>query len=498
MEIGRNDPCRCGSGKKYKKCCLEQDEQNRRDQTGGSESIESMRPIMGSRDTAEGSLRHKVVEFSDAMDSKHKHFLAAKEEWEGGDTVDYFGPDGGPRYVGLMDYFIHDYVIPSKDKCILDLFYDARRSELPAAELSILEEWLDNRRALYEVQVVRPGEGVDLQDLLTGAAYQVYDKSASRTLERWDILCARLMKCEGRWTMTGTAQPIQRRLKKEVVAYIQESLKALQTKDPSMTLERYLKTHSPEIKRFLEEVHEQNPLHFSTSTGEAITPTEIIFEITDLPVVRDCLGEMNDFACLGASSETPGGSRYDWLQRGASSQVTTGKPGTLRRGIQFISRMMSHPSVPDAPVLGNLTLTAHELRVSCLSQERMDLLTALLETRLGTLLRFKTSKRVPLAAMNSKERAESADIPEDIKREMMTKFFENYYREWKDKSIPSLDGLTPHQAARDPRGRLPSRGTAERPGIQRNAHEKRRANRLWGRPPAPGAWIDVSRPEINL
>lgn len=27
MEIGRNDPCPCGSGKKYKKCCLGKDEQ---------------------------------------------------------------------------------------------------------------------------------------------------------------------------------------------------------------------------------------------------------------------------------------------------------------------------------------------------------------------------------------------------------------------------------------------------------------------------------------
>lgn len=27
-EIGRNDPCRCGSGKKYKKCHLGQDEKN--------------------------------------------------------------------------------------------------------------------------------------------------------------------------------------------------------------------------------------------------------------------------------------------------------------------------------------------------------------------------------------------------------------------------------------------------------------------------------------
>src|SRR5262245_15926597 len=30
MNIGRNDLCHCGSGKKYKKCCLEKDEEARR------------------------------------------------------------------------------------------------------------------------------------------------------------------------------------------------------------------------------------------------------------------------------------------------------------------------------------------------------------------------------------------------------------------------------------------------------------------------------------
>jgi hypothetical protein len=25
-DLGRNDPCHCGSGKKYKQCCLEKDE----------------------------------------------------------------------------------------------------------------------------------------------------------------------------------------------------------------------------------------------------------------------------------------------------------------------------------------------------------------------------------------------------------------------------------------------------------------------------------------
>ncbi len=29
MKVGRNDPCHCGSGKKYKKCCLPKDEETR-------------------------------------------------------------------------------------------------------------------------------------------------------------------------------------------------------------------------------------------------------------------------------------------------------------------------------------------------------------------------------------------------------------------------------------------------------------------------------------
>jgi len=37
MSIGRNDPCPCGSGKKYKRCCLEK----------GSESSLQYKIILG-------------------------------------------------------------------------------------------------------------------------------------------------------------------------------------------------------------------------------------------------------------------------------------------------------------------------------------------------------------------------------------------------------------------------------------------------------------------
>jgi hypothetical protein len=35
---GRNEPCHCGSGRKYKQCCLEKDEAKRRESRGSDEA----------------------------------------------------------------------------------------------------------------------------------------------------------------------------------------------------------------------------------------------------------------------------------------------------------------------------------------------------------------------------------------------------------------------------------------------------------------------------
>ncbi len=38
---GRNEPCRCGSGRKYKQCCLEKDEAARREQRASGDDAPS-------------------------------------------------------------------------------------------------------------------------------------------------------------------------------------------------------------------------------------------------------------------------------------------------------------------------------------------------------------------------------------------------------------------------------------------------------------------------
>ena len=50
MKVGRNDPCPCGSGKKYKKCCLAKDEAAARQ--GYAERAATQREVAGALDRA--------------------------------------------------------------------------------------------------------------------------------------------------------------------------------------------------------------------------------------------------------------------------------------------------------------------------------------------------------------------------------------------------------------------------------------------------------------
>lgn len=91
-KIGRNDPCPCGSGKKYKKCCLSKDEVVR---------------------------AKELVSVSEMSDTELDRFLDVPEEcWVcgkpvnpfgimGGDEVDEMEPDGVTLRAGEQLVTVH-------------------------------------------------------------------------------------------------------------------------------------------------------------------------------------------------------------------------------------------------------------------------------------------------------------------------------------------------------------------------------------------------------
>ena len=83
MKIGRNAPCPCGSGKKYKKCCLAQDEQDR--QAAVAVATPEPRPEAPTRSEA------SPASHSASLPPTDPHLEAQEARWEAFEAQDYEG-----------------------------------------------------------------------------------------------------------------------------------------------------------------------------------------------------------------------------------------------------------------------------------------------------------------------------------------------------------------------------------------------------------------------
>ena len=156
-KIGRNDPCPCCSGKKYKQCCLKHQE----DQAAEARHDRSF----------------AVPKAIDWLSSRHgKAMQAALDEG-------YFGglDDDGYERLQDLDDSIHEMVtINAMEWLLAEGRIQVKGNEVPISELllgsggpffSVVQrQWLEQlgmaRLGLYEVIDLVPGESLCLRDVL--------------------------------------------------------------------------------------------------------------------------------------------------------------------------------------------------------------------------------------------------------------------------------------------------------------------------------------------
>jgi len=165
--VGRNQPCPCGSGRKYKVCHL--------GRPGEAALVEPTKALL-----------HKVSVWLSQPDNERLiRDLEAEvgpAELDRPDAED--GPYDGPMLIDVAMF----------DRGCLERFLDIRGILLPEPERVLGRSWLTTRRSLYEVQSVRSGEGLTLRDLATdNLVVELSDRSLSRQTEPLDLLCLRLL-----------------------------------------------------------------------------------------------------------------------------------------------------------------------------------------------------------------------------------------------------------------------------------------------------------------
>jgi hypothetical protein len=192
MKPGRNDPCPCGSGKKYKQCCLGHD-----NASGVDPADRLWRQMREAIDGYAASMLRFIGESygKDALQQAWLEFtIGASDEFVQGDpnTELFFSwlfhrwkPDAqkGNR---IADPSLNG-VVPTR------AYLNRRASRLSPLLWGYLETCLATPFGFHEILDCQPGVGFTTKDVFSGAVRNVRERSASATLKDGEIIFAQIV-----------------------------------------------------------------------------------------------------------------------------------------------------------------------------------------------------------------------------------------------------------------------------------------------------------------
>lgn len=446
---GRNDPCWCGSGKKYKKCHLEADERERQ-----APAHEEPLPAV-LEDSPEAKLRRRLIDF--AYQTLRKRDMeralltfAGPEELENGTEDDFM--------MQFNDWLIHDYVMPRTGSGFIEEFTKRSPGGLTRVERRMLQDWRQSRYSLYEVQEVREDSGVVFKDLLAGGEAFVRDVSASKVSARWDCYLARVEESDGAKQLTVVMLSIPR----EVINELQEWAMAGQLQS-QLSWDAFLRANSHQLRRKALELVKPffGPARVLSPEDDEIVFSRAVYDIVDEDQLRRSLDGFAGFHW----DENSGG--YAWLDEAESEN------GGRR-------------------VYGFLRITQGRLTLECMTRQRLERGAELLRKLAGDSLRHKGDEFEGLGpALRDRDQASHAvaksPVQSEAERDLLRKVTSEHYVKWLDRPLPALDMKTPREAVADPQDR-PRLVEVLKLMENREEHKRREG----------GFWYDVAQLRAEL
>jgi hypothetical protein len=196
-DVGRNDPCPCGSGRKYKQCCLHQ--------------RDASRTLRMRLRQAEDRIAPALLEFAltrwgrDLLDEAWEEFVFWSEE-----VPDDLAED--PDFELFLPWFLFSYVpdpheeepLPDAPTAPIGLTYLEEHDEMVGLDRELIESACDGGFSFYSVREVARGESVTLKDFMTGGEVRALEHGIE-TLSAGDVLFAYPATAGGGTILLGCA-----------------------------------------------------------------------------------------------------------------------------------------------------------------------------------------------------------------------------------------------------------------------------------------------------
>jgi hypothetical protein len=409
--VGRNAPCPCGSGKKYKKCHLPLDDAERASDAG----------------------RARVHDLDNRLVLALSRFAARGfgPEWERFED-DFAGVSAAlPLAIPWSVYCFH-----VQGRRVLDRYLEERGVRLSAEERA----WLEAQRAawlsVWEVTAVEVGKTVSLRDLLSHEVRCVCEVGASQSLVPRDAVLARVVDHVDGAVLCGThPRPLPPMEAAEVVRRARGRLRRKGAVPPARLRDepfgRYL------IRRWEEAVAELDerraiPPQVRNSGGDPILLTKDHFTIAPgaRAEVQNRLAVLDGVQPPGPDERPPA---FVFVGADESS-----RPAALRR-----------------PVVGRALLRGDRLDLEANSLARADALRRRIEEALGDRVRHRAREHTdPMSSAIPRGPAGRQPQPTPPEAaQLVLEFKKRHYASWVDESIPALRGLSPRQAVQTAEGR---------------------------------------------
>lgn len=181
-KIGRNDPCWCGSGKKYKDCHQPIEQAQRAEQMKLNEA----------QDTLMAKIIEAAREMPEEFPAAMEHFWNGEYSAEQMIELDDMEQRGSERF---LTWFAFDHLL-SDGSTLVELLArtaDAGIFEVDEYEARLLHAWGDTRMRPYVAERIHKGRGLTLRDLLEEGVYEVKDHGAPRRMEEGEVLVGHLV-----------------------------------------------------------------------------------------------------------------------------------------------------------------------------------------------------------------------------------------------------------------------------------------------------------------
>ena len=412
-KVGRNDPCPCGSGKKYKRCCLR---------------AEEAKSAQGANDRSEAVPR--AVQWL-----MLKHGQGVRQALDEGffgtlndDEYERLQVDHAEAFQGIlvnaMEWLLADgtLLIRGREHRVADLLLGRGGPLFSAEQRQWIELLTSTRLGLYEVVDVVPGESLLLKDILfpQQAPVLVREKSGSRDAARLDLMAARILPVDDHHELSGAVYAIPRQRSFDLIDELRNELQGLAPDDVT-DVKEILSVIIPAhwLEWFIQPL--EIPQIVDRSTGEPILLITDHYRVEDWTALEQALSGETDVE--GSLSE--GWARFfegdDELQR-SRLRINSGRR-------------------PD------------QIKVSYHTQQYADEGRPWFEALAGAAVIFRSREIADPKGMLSKEQpgedpntAVGNEMPPEVIGKATEQYVRQLYADWADQPLPVLDGKTPREA----------------------------------------------------